>query len=134
MKLNLEKLKYTLKSMQEYLFPIKKITSKFGSIKTKEDLQSFIQERAAHVTQTTLYGYLKTRIGTRYQLMLDDEKYSESVNIAKWNIYVAALSDLTLYVFSYLINQKKLKQNEAEEVLINIMNKELKNGLDEKRC
>ena len=62
MKLNLEKLKYTLKSMQEYLFPIKKITSKFGSIKTKEDLQSFIQERAAHVTQTTLYGYLKTRI------------------------------------------------------------------------
>lgn len=132
MKLNLEKLKYTLKSMQEYLFPIKKITSKFGSIKTKEDLQSFIQERAAHVTQTTLYGYLKTRIGTRYQLMLDDEKYSESVNIAKWNIYVAALSDLTLYVFSYLINQKKLKQNDAEEVLINIMNKELKNGLDEK--
>ena len=131
MKLNLEKLKYTLKSMQEYLFPIKKITSKFGSIKTKEDLQSFIQERAAHVTQTTLYGYLKTRIGTRYQLMLDDEKYSESVNIAKWNIYVAALSDLTLYVFSYLINQKKLKQNDAEEVLINIMNKELKNGLDE---
>ena len=132
MKLNLEKLKYTLKSMQEYLFPIKKITSKFGSIKTKEDLQSFIQERAAHVTQTTLYGYLKTRIGTRYQLMLDDEKYSESVNIAKWNIYVAALSDLTLYVFSYLINQKKLKQNDAEEVIINIMNKELKNGLDEK--
>ena len=118
--------------MQEYLFPIKKITSKFGSIKTKEDLQSFIQERAAHVTQTTLYGYLKTRIGTRYQLMLDDDKYSESVNIAKWNIYVAALSDLTIYVFSYLINQKKLKQNDAEEVLINIMNKELKNGLDEK--
>jgi hypothetical protein len=131
-KLNLDKLKYTLKSMQEYLFPIKKIKSKFGSIKTKEDLQSFIQERAAHVTQTTLYGYLKTRIGTRYQLMLDDDKYSESVNIAKWNIYVAALSDLTLYVFSYLINQKKLKQNDAEEVLINIMNKELKNGLDEK--
>ena len=118
--------------MQEYLFPIKKIKSKFGSIKTKEDLQSFIQERAAHVTQTTLYGYLKTRIGTRYQLMLDDDKYSESVNIAKWNIYVAALSDLTIYVFSYLINQKKLKQNDAEEVLINIMNKELKNGLDEK--
>ena len=118
--------------MQEYLFPIKKIKSKFGSIKTKEDLQSFIQERAAHVTQTTLYGYLKTRIGTRYQLMLDDDKYSESVNIAKWNIYVAALSDLTIYVFSYLINQKKLKENDAEEVLINIMNKELKNGLDEK--
>jgi len=117
--------------MREYLFPIKKLTNKFGSISSKEDLQNFIQERSAHVTQTTLYGYLKTRIGTRYQLMLDDEKYSGSINIAKWNIYIAALSDLTLYVFSYLINQKNLKQNDAEEIFINIINDELKNGLDE---
>ena len=131
MKLNLDKIIYTLKSMREYLFPIKKITSNFGSIKTKEDLQSFVQERAAHVTQTTLYGYLKTRIGTRYQLMLDDEKYSESVNIAKWNIYVSALSDLTLYVFSYLIDKKNLKENDSEEIFMNIINNELKNGLSE---
>ena len=117
--------------MREYLFPIKKITSNFGSIKTKEDLQSFVQERAAHVTPTTLYGYLKTRIGTRYQLMLDDEKYSESVNIAKWNIYVSALSDLTLYVFSYLIDKKNLKENDSEEIFMNIINNELKNGLSE---
>ena len=107
--------------MREYLFPIKKITSKFSSISSKEDLQNFVQERSAHVTQTTLYGYLKTRIGTRYQLMLDDEKYSESVNIAKWNIYIAALSDLTIYAFSYLINKKKLKQNNSEEIFINII-------------
>ena len=117
--------------MREYLFPIKKLTSKFSTINSKEDLQNFVQERSAHVTQTTLYGYLKTRIGTRYQLMLDDEKYSESVNIAKWNIYIAALSDLTLYVFSYLINKKKLKQNDSVEVFIHIINNELKNGLDE---
>ena len=63
--------------------------------------------------------------------MLDDEKYSESFNIAKWNIYISAFSDLTLYVFSYLINKKKLMQNDSEEVFINIINNELKNGLDE---
>ena len=131
MKLNLDKIIYTLKTTREYLFPIKKITSKFSSISSKKELQNFIQERAAHVTQTTLYGYLKTRIGTRYQLMLDDDKYSESVNIAKWNIYMAALSDLTLYVFSYLMDQKKLKQNDAEEIFINILHNELKNGLSE---
>ena len=117
--------------MREYLFPIKKLTSNFSTINSKEDLQNFVQERSAHVTQTTLYGYLKTRIGTRYQLMLDDDKYSGSINIAKWNIYMAALSDLTLYVFSYLIAQKNLKQNDAEEVFISIINNELKNGLNE---
>ena len=131
MKLNLDKIIYTLKTTREYLFPIKKITSKFSTINSKEDLQNFVQERSAHVTQTTLYGYLKTRIGTRYQLMLDDEKYAGSINIAKWNIYMAALSDLTLYVFSYLIAQKNLKQNDAEEVFMNIINNELKNGLNE---
>ena len=132
MKLNLNKIIFTLKTMREYLFPIKKLTSKFSTISSKKDLQNFVQERSAHVTQTTLYGYLKTRIGTRYQLMLDDEKYSGSVNIAKWNIYMAALSDLTLYVFSYLIDQKKLKENDAEEIFITIIKDELKNGLNEK--
>jgi len=130
-KLNLNKIIDTLKTVREYVFPIKKITSKFKSIGSKEDLQIFVQERSAHVTQTTLYGYLRTRIGTRYQLMLDDEKYSQSINIAKWNIYIAALSDLTLYVFSYLITKKNLKENDAAEVFVNIINNELKNGLDE---
>jgi|TARA_B100000767_G_scaffold162765_1_gene152763 hypothetical protein len=131
-KLNLDKIIFTLKTMREYLFPVKKIINKFSSIKSKKDLQNFVQERSAHVTQTTLYGYLKTRIGTRYVLMLDDEKYSESINIAKWNIYVEAISDLTLYVFSYLTDQKNLKQNDAKEVFNNIISDELKNGLDKK--
>jgi len=113
----------------EYLFPLKKITNKFKSIHSKEDLKNFVQERSAHVTQTTLYGYLKTRIGTRYPIMIEDEKFADSINIAKWNIYVAAISDLTFYVFSYLIDKKNLKKNDAEEIFLNIINEELKNGL-----
>ena len=116
--------------MREYLFPLRKITNKFRSINSKEDLQNFVQERSAHVTQTTLYGYLKTRIGTRYAIMIEDEKFAESINIAKWNIYVAAISDLTFYVFSYLIHKKNFKQNDAEEIFLNIINEESKNGLD----
>ena len=116
--------------MGEYLFPVRKLTNKFSSISSKEDLQNFVQERSAHVTQTTLYGYLKTRIGTRYAIMVEDEKFSESINIAKWNIYVTAISDLTFYIFSYLIDKKNLKINDAEEIFLNIINKELDNGLD----
>ena len=132
MKLNLTNIINVLKDVKEYLFPLKKITNKFKSINSKEDLQNFVQERSAHVTQTTLYGYLKTRIGTRFPIMVEDEKFSNSINIAKWNIYVAAISDLTLYVFSYLVDKKNLKQNDAEKIFVNIINKELKNGLDEK--
>jgi len=112
------------------MFPIKKITSKFRSIKSLDDLKIFIQERSAHVTQTTLYGYIKTRIGSRYALMFEDKVFSESINIAKWNIYMNALSDCTLYVFSNLINKKNLKQNDAEKIFISIITEELANGLN----
>jgi len=131
-KLKLEDIINTLKDVRNYVFPIKKITSKFKSINSKDDLKNFIKERSAHVTQTTLYGYLKTRIGTRYAMMFEDEKFSKSIDIAKWNIYMIALIDCTFYVFSYLIDVKKLKQNDSEKVFINIIKEEEKNGLDKK--
>ena len=131
MRLNIKNILNTIKIMGEYLLPVRKFTNKFRSINSKKDLQNFVQERSAHVTQTTLYGYLKTRIGTRYAIMVEDEKFSNSINIAKWNIYVAAISDLTLYVFSYLIDKNNLKENDAEIIFMNIINNELKNGLDQ---
>jgi len=129
-KLNLKNIINTLADVRDYVFPIKKITNKFRSINSKEDLKNFIQERSAHVTQTTLYGYIKTRIGSRYAMMFEDEVFLKSINIAKWNIYMAALTDCTFYVFSYLIDKKSLRQNDALEIFIDIIEKEKDNGLD----
>ncbi len=129
--MNLHNLRNILKTMGEYLFPVEKVTSYFKSIKTKNDLQKFIQQRSAHVTQTTLYGYLKTRIGVKYTAMVDDEVFSKSINIAKWNIYMVAIADCTFYTFSYLINEKNLKENDCKEIYLGIIEKEKTNGLSE---
>ena len=115
--------------MGEYLFPVEKVTSYFKSIKSKNDLQKFIQQRSAHVTQTTLYGYLKTRIGVKYTAMVDDDVFSKSINIAKWNIYMVAIADCTFYTFSYLISEKNLKENDSKEIYLDIIEKEKFNGL-----
>ena len=128
--MKLEKLIDTLRDIRNYVFPIRKITNKFSDISSKEDLRNFIQERSAHVTQTTLYGYIKTRIGSRYAMMFEDEVFLKSINLAKWNIYMAALTDCTFYVFSYLIDKKNLKQNDALEIFIEIIENEKKNGLE----
>jgi len=117
--------------MGEYLFPIEKVTSYFKSIKSKNDLQKFIQQRSAHVTQTTLYGYLKTRIGVKYTAMVEDEVFSKSINIAKWNIYVVAIADCAFYTFSYLISEKNLKENDCKDIYLDIIEKERVNGLSE---
>ena len=117
--------------MGEYLFPVEKVTSYFKSIKTKADLQKFIQQRSAHVTQTTLYGYLKTRIGVKYTAMVEDEVFSKSINIAKWNIYMIAIADCTFYTFSYLISEKNLKENDCKNIYLEIIEKEKANGLSD---
>ena len=129
-KLNLNKLRNTLRttliSVWEYVIPIWKISGLFKSIKSKKDLENFIQERSAHVTQTTLYGYLKTRIGVKYIAMMEDERFLKSINLAKWNIYVVALADCAFYVFSYLISEKNLRDNDCKEIFLNILENEKK--------
>ena len=135
MKLNLDKLRNTLRTtlidIWEYVIPIWKISGLFKRIKSKKDLENFIQERSAHVSQTTLYGYLKTRIGVKYIAMMEDEVFLKSINIAKWNIYVVALADCAFYVFSYLISEKNLKENDCKEIFLNILENEKKNGLND---
>ena len=115
--------------MREYLFPVEKLTSYFKSINSKEDLQKFIQQRSAHITQNTLYGYLKTRMGHKFTIMVDDEVFSNSINLAKWNIYMIALADCAFYSFSYLMNETDLKENNCKEIYLNIINSEKENGL-----
>ena len=117
--------------MREYLFPIVKLTSYFNNISSKKDLQKFIQQRSAHITQNTLYGYLKTRMGHKYTIMVDDDVYSKSIDIAKWNIYMVALADCTFYVFSNLMVEKNLKNNDSKEIYLNIIDSEKENGLSD---
>ena len=131
MRLNINTIISTIKHLREYIFPVKKLTDKFKSINSIKQLESFIQERAAHVTQTTLYGYLKTRIGVKYTAMVDDEVFSKSINIAKWNIYMIAIADCTFYTFSYLICEKNLKENDCKEIYLDIIEKEKANGLSD---
>jgi|TARA_A100000164_G_scaffold314066_1_gene293136 hypothetical protein len=130
-KLNLENIIDIIKSTREYLFPYKKIVSKFSKINSEKDLRNFIQERSAHVTQTTLYGYLKTRMGHKFTIMVEDEIFSKSINIAKWNIYMVALADCTFFVFSFLISEKNLQKNNCKEIFLDIIENEKKNGLSD---
>ncbi|MGI9334034.1 MAG: esterase [Gammaproteobacteria bacterium] len=60
-------------------------------------LEHFLDSRSSHVAQMSLYGYLRTRAGTRYYELFDDAAFHASMNIAKWQIWLACLSDLSVY-------------------------------------
>lgn len=68
-----------------------------GPIDSVDGVCSFVSTRAAFIAQKSLYGYLKARMGTRYPSMFEDDVLIASIDIAKINIYVACLSDLSVY-------------------------------------
>jgi hypothetical protein len=76
--------------------------SRAEPIRDRAALARFIDTRASHVAQTSLYGYLRTRAGMRYPELFEDEPFVEGINIAKWQIWLACVSDLAVYAGSRL--------------------------------
>jgi len=60
-------------------------------------LRAFLQSRASYVAQMTLYGYLRTRAGSRFPELFENDQFVVSINIAKWHVWLACLSDLAAY-------------------------------------
>ena len=113
-----------------YLFALFKAFIPKKKIKNLDDLETFIQTKSAWVTQVTLYGYLKTRMGTRYVLHFENDEFMSSVNLAKWNIYAVALQDLTFFTFSYLkANYNYKETNNAQEIFMKILDDETSNKM-----
>ena len=113
-----------------YLFSLFKAFIPKRKIKNFNDLENFIQSKSAWVSQVTLYNYLKTRMGTRYVLHFENDKFMSSVNLAKWNIYSVALQDLTFFSFSYLkVNFNYTEFSKAREIYFNILDDEVSNKM-----
>ena len=113
-----------------YLFALFKAFIPKKKINNLDELEGFIQTKSAWVTQVTLYGYLKTRMGTRYVLHFENDKFMGSVNLAKWNMYSVALQDLTFFTFSKLkadFDYQEMKN--AEEIFFKILDDETSNKM-----
>ena len=119
-----------LEYLKEYVAPLFNFLKPKKKISHILELKNFIQKKSAWVSQETLYGYLKTRMGAKYILMFEDEIFLGSINKAKWNIYAVALQDLTLYCLSYLKNNFNYDQTfKAKEIYEDILNDEKKNQM-----
>ena len=113
-----------------YVFALFKAFIPKNKISNLDELEEFIQSKSAWVTQVTLYGYLKTRMGTRYVLHFENDEFMKSVNLAKWNIYAISLQDLTFFSFSYLKTNLNYQGFEnAKEIFSKILDSESANKM-----
>ena len=113
-----------------YLFALFKAFVPKKKLSSLNELEEFIQSKSAWVSQVTLYGYLKTRMGTRYVLHFENDEFMKSVNLAKWNIYAVSLQDLTFFIFSYLkVNFDYKDIDKAKEIFLKILDDETSNKM-----
>jgi hypothetical protein len=80
-------------------------------------LENFLASRSSHVAQTSLYGYLRARAGTRFPELFVDEEFSRSINIAKWQVWIACLSDLSIYAGGLLAQRNRRTVDEVGSLM-----------------
>jgi hypothetical protein len=72
-----------------------------------DGLRRFLESRSSFVTQTSLYGYLRTRAGMRYSELFSNDDFAKAVDVAKWEMWLACLSDLSVYAGGLLAHRTR---------------------------
>ncbi len=94
---------------------------KIHSLMDIKSLSDFLSSRASHVAQTSLYGYLRTRAGTRFPELFENPDILESINIAKWHVWVACVSDLAVFI-GHLAKQAGIDEVKIIQLLSEVLN------------
>lgn len=120
----LSALKSTFKETVTYLFMALKALY-FWRVETPivsvDELVRYVDTRSKFVAQTTLFGYIKTRAGTRYISLYEDETFTRSANIAKWEIWLACLCDLATYSVAGIGRRVSARPDELEALAVHIV-------------
>ena len=85
-------------------------------LNSKNALMTYAKEQAAYVSQVTLYGYVKTRAGTQWPKLFENETYLISLKTARWHFYAACVSDLSLFLAARVFSHGGIKENQAEKL------------------
>ena len=96
--------------------PFKSIFERFDNtpIDSVEDLFLFARTRASFVAQTTLFGYLKARMGTQFRDYFTDDVFSQAIQDSSVKVFVSCLSDLTVHVVAVVADSAPMQHLEAE--------------------
>ena len=81
---------------------------------TIEALVEFVHTRSSYIAQTSLHGYLKTRMGTSFRIYFEDDTFSASIRIASVKLFLSCLGDLTVFAVALAARQVRLEDGEAE--------------------
>ena len=105
-----------LKKLAE-LFPVpfRSLAERFdrGPIDSVDNLQRFVRTRASYIAQTSLHGYLKTRMGTQFSKFYQDDTFSRSIRIAAIKLFTSCVADLAVFAVANVQAGNRLEAGES---------------------
>lgn len=87
------------------------------AVADRDGLRAFLETRASYVAQMSLYGYLRTRAGVRFPELFTDDPFVVSINIAKWHIWLACLSDLSVYAGFLMLHRANASADDVGNLM-----------------
>jgi hypothetical protein len=100
-------------------------------IASVDDLSRFVGERAALVAQTTLYGYLKTRMGTKFVRYFEDEVFAAGIKAGAVRQFVSCASDLSIHAAALVAAEGRLDGGAASALARRCFDGALAQGLED---
>ncbi|NMM46690.1 hypothetical protein HH303_19525 [Rhodospirillaceae bacterium KN72] len=125
---------FSLQRISELLpGPLKGLTVRFDSapINSIDRLSDFVHTRSSYISQTALYGYLKTRMGTRYRQLFEDPVFSQTIRAAAVKIFLAGLGDLTVYAVARVRKGHNLSDEDAARLAMLCFERAAQSGLED---
>lgn len=95
------------------LFGLRTEPFRKGPIDSVESLALFVQTRASFIGQSSLYGYLKTRMGTSFRKYFEDDVFSRSIRISAIKVFSSCLADLAIFAAATAGRQGALTAEET---------------------
>jgi hypothetical protein len=89
-----------------------------GPIDDVSKLTRFVQTRASFVAQSSLYGYLKTRMGTSFRQYFEDDVFSKSIRASAIKVFVSCLGDLAIFAAATTKQRSSLDDADATELAL----------------
>jgi hypothetical protein len=95
------------------------------------ELSEFLSTRSAYIAQTSLFGYLKTRMGTQFRSYFEDDAFSKVIHNSSMLLYVSCLSDLTVFSVGLLAERNDHSVAELHAIASRLFAGALEQGVTE---
>ena len=89
-------------------------------------LRRFLETRANFVAQSSLYGYLRTRAGTRFPELFSSDAFVRSINIAKWQLWLACVADIAVYAGGLLAARTGARREVVDALMARVVDELLR--------